>query len=581
MSVFMARYLKKYWLIALLGALFMVGEVYVDLYQPRMMERIVNQGILGLGNNGVPDLSLVTSTGIRMILVVILGGTCGVMCGVLTNVFGQNLGNEVRKDCFERIMHFSFEQTDDFSAGSLITRITGDVTQVQNLAMQFTRGMVRCLMFLVGGSIALLSLDLSFKKVIMIAVPLIILEVGFIIWKTNPLFALLQKRLDRVNSVIQENIAGVRVVKAFVQEKRETGRFNEANDALVQTQLRVLILISWMRPVMNIILNLATVAIIRIGADQVRAGLMAPGTIMAAVTYISQILNGMMMLAMIFQTLSRGAVSWKRLKEVLDTAPALKDGGKEAPEECGAVRFDHVNFHYPGNDEPVLKDISLDIRPGEFFAVIGSTGCGKSSLVQLIPRFYDASEGHVLVDGMDVKDYDLTVLRERISYVLQKSELFSTTIRDNILLSRPDASEEDVIRAAKTAQAHDFIMRQPQGYDTPVTEQGMSLSGGQRQRTAIARALLKNAKIFIFDDATSALDLKTEAALREELNRAMPDATIIMIAQRISSIMHADRIAVMDAGEIVGLGTHEELMNTCRVYRDIYESQLKGGVTYD
>jgi ATP-binding cassette subfamily B protein len=384
-----------------------------------------------------------------------------------------------------------------------------------------------------------------------------------------------------MNSVIQENIAGVRVVKAFVQEKRETDRFNEANDALVQTQLRVLILISWMRPVMNIILNLATVAIIRIGADQVRAGLMAPGTIMAAVTYISQILNGMMMLAMIFQTLSRGAVSWKRLKEVLDTAPALKDGGKEPPEEHGAVLFDHVSFHYPGNDEPVLKDISLDIRPGEFFAVIGSTGCGKSSLVQLIPRFYDASEGHVLVDGMDVKDYDLTVLRERISCVLQKSELFSTTIRDNILLSRPDASEEDVIRAAKTAQAHDFIMRQPQGYDTPVTEQGMSLSGGQRQRTAIARALLKNAKVFIFDDATSALDLKAEAALREELNRAMPDATIIMIAQRISSIMHADRIAVMDAGEIVGLGTHEELMNTCRVYRDIYESQLKGGVTYD
>ena len=577
----MFRFLKKYWLIALIAALFMVGEVYVDLYQPRMMERIVNQGILGLGNGGVPDLDLVTSTGIRMILVVILGGTCGVMCGVLTNICGQNYGNEVRKACFERVMHFSFEQTDDFSTGSLITRITSDVTQVQNLVMQFTRGMVRCLMFLIGGSIALLSLDLSFRRVIFIAVPLILLEVAFIIWKTNPLFTLLQKRLDRMNSVIQENIAGVRVVKAFVQEERETARFNEANDALVQTQLRVLILLSWLRPVMNIILNLAVVAIIRIGADQVQAGLMAPGTIMAAVTYISQILNGMMMLAMIFQTLSRGFASWKRLKEVLDTEPVLKDGAKEAPEAQGSVVFDHVSFHYPGNEEPVLKDISLAVRPGEFFAIIGPTGCGKSSLVQLIPRFYDASEGHVYVDGMDVKDYRLNELRERISYVLQKSELFSTTIKDNISLSRPDASDEEIRAAAETAQADDFIRRQPQGYETPVAEQGMSLSGGQRQRTAIARALLKKAKIFIFDDATSALDLKTEAALREALNHAVPDAAKIMIAQRISSIRHADRIAVMDAGEIAGLGTHDELMATCAVYRDIYESQLKGGETYD
>ncbi len=577
----MRNYLKKYWILAVIAASFMIGEVFVDLYQPRMMERIVNHGILGIGNSGVPDLDLVVSTGIRMILVVIAGGTCGVLCGVVTNIFGQNFGNELRKACFDRIMHFSFEQTDKFSTGSLITRITNDVTQVQNLVMQFTRGMVRCLMFLIGGSAALLSLDLSFRGVILTAVPLILLEVGFVVWKTNPLFTLLQKRLDQMNSVIQENIAGIRVVKAFVQEERETGRFNSANDALVETQLRVLIFLSWLRPVMNIILNLAVAAIIRIGALQVQAGQMAPGTIMAAVTYISQILNGMMMLAMIFQTISRGFASGRRLKEVLDTAPALNDGTGDIPPAKGTVVFDHVSFHYPGNPTSVLNDISMTVHAGEFLAVIGSTGSGKTSLVQLIPRFYDVSEGTVYVDGADVKDYPLQVLRDRISYVLQKSELFSTTIKDNIALSRPDASFEEIRNAARAAQADTFIQTQPEQYDTPVAEKGMSLSGGQRQRIAIARALLKNAEIFIFDDATSALDLKTEAALREELNRVYPEATKIMIAQRVSSVMHADRIAVIDDGSLAGIGTHAELMKTCPVYKAIYDSQLKGGETYE
>ena len=372
----MFRYLRKYWPIALCAALFMVGEVLVDLYQPRMMERIVNIGILGIGNNGVPDLSIVTHTGIRMILIVMLGGTCGVLCGVLSNVFGQNFGNEIRKACFDRVMHFSFEQTDAFSTGSLITRITGDVTYVQNLVMQFTRGMVRCLMFLIAGSIALMSLDLSFRPVIMAAVPLILLEVGFIVWKTNPLFTLLQQRLDRMNSVIQENIAGARVVKAFVQEEKEKARFGKANEDLVFVQMRVLIMISIMRPFMNIVLNLAILAILHIGAGRVSIGAMAPGTLMAGVSYITMILNGMMMLAMIFQTLSRGFASGRRLKEVLDTVPALKDGSASPKAGNGTVEFDHVSFHYPGTDVPVLKDISLSVRAGEFLAVIGSTGSG-------------------------------------------------------------------------------------------------------------------------------------------------------------------------------------------------------------
>ena len=573
----MLKYLKKYWPLAIGAACFMVLEVCADLFQPRMMEQIVNQGILGLGNHNQPNLELVTALGVRMILVVIGGGLSGIMCGVLTNICGQNYGNEVRKACFDRIIHLSFQQTEAFSAGSLITRITSDVTQVQNLLMQMTRGMVRCLMFLIGGSIALLSLDLSFSRIIAIAVPLILIEIAYIVWRTSPLFSVLQSRLDRMNSVIRENIAGVRVVKAFVQEKRELKRFEDTSSALVETQLEVLIRLAWLRPFMNIILNLATVAVLLLGAGRVKAGLMAPGTIMAAITYLSQILNGMMMLAMLFQTLSRGFASAGRLKEVLAAEPAIQDGTGTPPEPAGAIAFEHVSFHYPDNDAPVLTDISFTAEPGEFLAIIGSTGSGKSSLVQLIPRFYDTVEGRVTVDGMDVRDYPLAELRNRISYVLQKSELFSSTIKENIAIGQPDATPEAIRSAARIAQADSFIMAQPEQYDTAVAERGMSLSGGQRQRIAIARALLKPASILIFDDATSALDVKTEAAFRDALKEARPGVTKLMIAQRISSVMHADRIIVIDEGKVAGIGTHEALMQSCAVYQDIFNSQLKGG----
>ena len=573
----MLKYLKKYWPLAIGAACFMVLEVCADLFQPRMMEQIVNQGILGLGNHNQPNLALVTALGVRMILVVIGGGLYGIMCGVLTNICGQNYGNEVRKACFDRIIHLSFQQTEAFSAGSLITRITSDVTQVQNLLMQMTRGMVRCLMFLIGGSIALLSLDLSFSRIIAIAVPLILIEIAYIVWRTSPLFSVLQSRLDRMNSVIRENIAGVRGVKAFVQEKRELKRFEDTSSALVETQLEVLIRLAWLRPFMNIILNLATVAVLLLGAGRVKAGLMAPGTIMAAITYLSQILNGMMMLAMLFQTLSRGFASAGRLKEVLAAEPAIQDGTGTPPEPAGAIAFEHVSFHYPDNDAPVLTDISFTAEPGEFLAIIGSTGSGKSSLVQLIPRFYDTVEGRVTVDGMDVRDYPLAELRNRISYVLQKSELFSSTIKENIAIGQPDATPEAIRSAARIAQADSFIMAQPEQYDTAVAERGMSLSGGQRQRIAIARALLKPASILIFDDATSALDVKTEAAFRDALKEARPGVTKLMIAQRISSVMHADRIIVIDEGKVAGIGTHEALMQSCAVYQDIFNSQLKGG----
>ena len=576
------KHLKKYWLLALLASGFMVAEVYVDLYQPRMMQRIVDEGILGVNSGGVSNLDLVISTGIRMMLIVIAGGLCGIGSALFTNIAGQNYGNDIRKACFEKVMHLSFEQTDRFSTGSLITRITNDVTQLQQLVMQLIRGFVRSVMFFIGGTAALLRLNLSFGTIVACAFPLILIDIILIVWRTNPLFTVLQESLDRLNGIIQENVAGIRVVKAFVQEKREAERFGDANRHLVDTQFNVQVMLSFLRPVMKIVLNFAVVGILYVGSVKVRQGSVAPGMVMAAITYISQILNGMMMLAMIFQTLSRGMAAARRLGEVLDTDPSIVRD--ETLPHCtegqkGTVSFRGVRFAYAASSKNVLHDIDLDIAAGETLAVIGATGCGKSTLANLIPRFYDVTGGQILVNGTDVRAWELSELRERVTLCLQKSELFSTTIRDNIAIGRPGATQEEIEAAARAAQADDFIRQQPQGYDTPVAERGMSLSGGQRQRIAIARALLKRSEILVFDDATSALDLKTEAKLYEALNRDYTDVTKIIIAQRIASVQNADRIVVIDGGTVAACGSHRELMASSPIYRDIYDSQLREEAT--
>ncbi|MBP3460292.1 MAG: ABC transporter ATP-binding protein [Lachnospiraceae bacterium] len=560
----------------------MLGEVVMDLWQPRLMSVIVDDGVLGLNNGGVGNLDLVINTGLQMIGLVAVGGICGVVSGVFANLCSQNFGNDLRKDTFEKVMSFSFAQTDRFSTGSLVTRVTNDITQVQNLVSMSIRGFVRTFLLFAGGIVCMLSLNMQFGTVVFCAFIPILFCVVFFMKKADPMFGLLQTRLDKVNHVMQENVSGARVVKAYVREEYETERFREANQGLVGTQLRVLELFSYMTPIMNVILNISVVAVIKVGGILVEGGEATPGNVMAAITYISQILNAVMRTVMIFQSVSRGSASAKRIREVLECPEDLKDGSVEdgnTSGECrGEIRFEQVSFVYPeGSREPVLRDIDLTIHPGETFGIIGATGCGKSTLVNLIPRFFDATKGNVFVDGKNVRDYKKQELRNKVAIALQKSEIYSTTVRENILWGNPQAGPKELEKAAKTAQAWDFIQKLPEGLDTVIAQQGMSLSGGQKQRIAISRGIIRDGEILILDDATSALDLKTEADLYQMLSENYGNMTKVIIAQRIASIRNADRIAVMENGRIAACDSHERLLETCGIYREIYQSQLKDG----
>ncbi|MCD7880084.1 MAG: ABC transporter ATP-binding protein/permease [Clostridiales bacterium] len=573
------KYIKRYWIWAILAPIAMVGEVAMDLIQPQLMAEIVDEGVLGLSNGGVSNLDIVLTTGRDMILWCIFGATCGVLSGVFANLCCQPLGGDLREEAFRRIMSLSFAQTNRFSTGSLVTRITNDITQIQNMVMQCIRGSFRTLLLFLGGIGCMLMLDLSFGVVIACALPLVAGCSWYFLRKTAPLFTVLQERLDRVNSVMQENVTGARVVKAYVREGYEEERFDAANEELIGTQLHILELFATMTPLLNIVLNVSVVAVIYVGGLRVQSGGATPGTVMAAITYVSQIMNAVLRMAMIFQTLSRGFASARRVEEVINCTPSIGSGSFDGKTDLrGQVELRDVSFAYPdGSGEPVLRHVSLTVRPGETLGIMGATGCGKSSLVQLIPRFYDATEGTVLVDGVDVREYDLHALRDKVAIALQKSDLFSTTLGENIRWGREDATQEELEEAAEVAQAAEFIHRKSDGFDTPVAEKGMSLSGGQKQRIAISRAVLKDAEILIFDDATSALDLKTEAELYTALNRKKGNVTKIIVAQRVASVQNADRIALLEEGRLIACASHRELLRTCPVYRDICRSQGKEG----
>lgn len=572
------RYLKPYWLFALLCPLAMILEVSMDLLQPTLMSDIVDNGILG-DAAADENLRYVLITGLKMLVFSLIGCFGGIASAAFGTAAAQKMGNDLRKEAFAKVMHMSFQQTDKFTTGSLVTRLTNDITAIQEFVAMSLRMFVRTGMQFIGGIAVILTLNVNFGIVLVISLPVQLIAVAIIMKKASPLFSIVQSRLDKVNSVVQENVSGARVVKAFTREEYEINRFDNANTDLMTTNLKVQKLLATLNPILMIIMNASVIAIIMIGGFQVEAKAMQVGEVMAAVTYITQILMSVMMVGMMFQQVSRSAASMKRVNEVLSTNPVISDGNKSADSDnSGTVEFRNVGFSYPGSSgKPVLSGIDLKVGKGQMIAILGSTGCGKTSLVNLVPRFYDATNGDVLVDGVNVKDYDVDTLRSKIGVVLQKSELFSGTVAENIRWGCETATDEEVKTAAKIAQAEEFIDGFNDGYDTMISEKGASLSGGQKQRMAIARAIIKKPEILIFDDSTSALDLSTEAKLHKALRENLSGVTVIMIAQRIASVMRADKIAVLENGSICAFGTHKELMESSSVYRDIYYSQMKQG----
>lgn len=526
----MWKYIRQYLIIAVIAGLFMVGEVLMDLVQPGIMSRIVDEGVLGANNGGVPNLRLVWRFGLRMIGLVLLGGLCGSLNNAFVHISSQNIGNEIRKDCFRRIMAFSFPQLDRFGTGSLVTRVTNDITQVQTFVSLFVRGLIRTSFLTFGSIYFMFRLNVRFGLIVLCVLPFLVGVIAVCLWRANPLFSRLQAQLDSMNAIMQEDVAGIHIIKACVREGYEKLRFGKANGGLVKTQLKILVIFAFMNPLTNALMYIVIAIILLAGSFEVGKGTATPGTVMAALTYTTQLLNGILMLVMLFQNISRGLTSWKRVKEILDSAPELLDGLSDGRTETqGEIEFRNVSFSYPGSSQNVLSHINLTIHKGETVAIMGTTGCGKTSLVNLIPRFYDAGTGTVLVDGIDVKEYRQEALREKIAIAMQKSELFSMTIGENIAWGLPGADDTLLKSAASIAQADNFISSMADGYGTAVAERGMSLSGGQKQRVSIARAVIKHAEIFIFDDSTSALDLKTEAEFYEAFKKSHPTVRRLLL----------------------------------------------------
>lgn len=598
----LAKYLKPYWLFALISPLMMMAEVAADLCLPYLMSFIVDYGIADDGlikihesplASGIMDtlfgvgdytrMNVILTFGALMLVIVLFGGFFGTMCAYTAARAAQGFGHDVRCDAYRRVMSLSIEQTDRFTTGSLVTRMTNDITMMVDFVEMLLRMFVRSPMFLIGGTVMLLSLDVKFGFVILCALPVLLLTFILVLSRAIPMFSLVQKKLDRVNCVVQENVSGARVVKAYVREDYETNRFCEANDELRSVNYRVLKLMAINMPVLHVIQNFAIVAIIFIGGRTISSGVggMTTGTVMAAINYVTNVIMSVMMVTMMFQSISRAMASAKRIREVMDADPVIVGGTAKdhlAPKDTPVISMRGVGFRYPGTvGRPVLHDINLDIHRGETLAIIGATGCGKTSLVNLIPRFYDATEGEVLIEGRPIREYELGALRKKIGFVMQKSELFSNTVSQNIRWGRPEATQAEVEDAAATAQASEFIGGFAEGYETFIAEKGASLSGGQKQRMSIARAMVRRPEILILDDATSALDLATEAKLQKALHEKMEGTTVVMIAQRIASVKNADRIAVIEDGTIKDCAPHDELMRTSATYRDIYQSQMKNG----
>ena len=571
----MLSYLRPYWKPAALSIAMLTVSVFAELQIPRLLQSIIDTGIPG------KDLYLIGFTAVLMVVIAFIDAGMSIGNTFLSVRAAQGFAADLRSAIFRRIQSFSFGNLDKFQTGQLIIRLTSDINIVQMMVMMGLRMFVRAPLMLVGSILLMFSINSELAGIVLLILPLTLVLTGLFVWKGQPMFTQVQTKLDRLNSVLQENLSGVRVVKAFVRQRHEAERFEAANVDLMNQAMRVNRFMMFLMPAMFVLINLGVLSVLYFGGLQAIQGRFTVGEILAFSNYLLSSMFPLIFLSIMASQSSAAVASGNRIYEVLDSTPMVqnKPGAKPLGDVRGRVAFEDVCFSY-GQDcgEPVLNNVSFAAEPGQVVALLGATGSGKSTLINLIPRFYDVNSGRVTVDGVDVRDVTIESLRTNVGIALQEPILFSGTIRDNIRYGKPDASDEEVVEAAKAAQAHDFITGFPGGYDTEVGQRGVGLSGGQKQRISIARAILVKPKILILDDSTSSVDVETEALIQQALETVMRGRTSFIIAQRISSVLKADKILVLDRGRIAAEGHHKELMETSPIYREIYDSQLGGGI---
>ncbi len=565
---FMKKYLKP----TILAPLFIIGEVILEIQIPLLMSKIVDVGIKNM------DVSYVVNTGLKMVFFALLALVCGALSARFAAIAGMGFGSEVRKGVFDKIQSFSFANIDKFSTASLITRLTNDITHVQHAYMMIIRTMVRSPFMLVGAIIMASKINAKLVLVFLTAVPILGISLAIIAKTAFGRFGFMLKKLDFLNASIQENLIGVRVVKAFVRALHEKEKFAEANDELMKFSIRAEKVVICNAPIMQITMYSTIIAIMWFGGNMVVAGSMETGALISFISYVSQILMSLMMISMMMVMVVLSRASIGRISEILSEKPDINDDKADSSllVKEGSVEFKNVSFKYNGSENDVLSGINLKINPGETIGIIGGTGSAKTTLVQLIARLYDVTDGEVLVGGRNVCDYTIENLRKSVAMVLQKNVLFSGSIKENLKWGDVSASDEEIIEACKNAAAHDFVTSFPDGYDTDLGQGGVNVSGGQKQRLCIARALIKKPKIIILDDSTSAVDTATDAKIRAALKEDLKGTTTIIIAQRITSVCDSDRIIVLDDGKIDAIGTHEELLENNEIYKEVYNSQQKG-----
>jgi ATP-binding cassette subfamily B protein len=564
------RYLKPFWPAVVLVLFLVLLQSFSQLFLPTLMAEIVDKGI-ALGNYQV-----IFRVGGLMLLVAMFGVACACASSYFSARVGMGYGRVLRNKVFSHVQRFSLQEYNQFGAASLITRITNDITQVQMMILMSLRMMVTAPLMMIGGIVMAVSRDPQLSRMLLVLMPILLLAVAGMAYVVMPLFKAMQAKLDKLNLVLRENLTGIRVIRAFNRDEYEQKRFDRANLDLTKTAVLVNRLMAGAMPGMMLLLNLASIAILWFGGHRVAGGSMQVGDLMAFLQYMMQIMFSLMMLSMMFVMLPRAMASVNRINAVLDTEPGIVDPvlAGEPTRGKGYLEFRNVTFSYPGAEVPVLRDISFQAKPGETTAIIGGTGSGKSTLVKLVPRFYDVDMGSILVDGVDIRHMTQEELRKKIGYVPQEALLFTGTIAENIRFGKEEAGAEEVRRAAETAQALDFVTAMPDDFDSLVAQGGANLSGGQKQRLAIARALVRQPEIYIFDDSFSALDFRTDARLRRALKEETTKATMLIVAQRVTTVMDADQIIVLEKGAVAGIGTHKELMKTCNVYREIVLSQV-------